>query len=196
MNRWLREGFVLSGVSATVALAVLVAGTAMAHTGSEVDPPEWWPVSACYTARIVALSDLGVSGSALICTADDAVRPALYVSGLTPGRVYSASFLPFERWPECGSSPCGNVRAESGHVGIVSQFGVSPAGPDGTAHFRGHFDGWNLASGTDVTLLVTHEGGGDGAFNRTLGCEPFGLPIPCRGGSSGTVVALATFRLP
>jgi hypothetical protein len=70
------------------------------------------------------------------------------------------------------------------------------ADPDGMAHFRGHFDEWSLASGADVTLLVTRQGADDGTLTSAPLCGLFGLPGPRQFDDAGSVIALATFRLP
>lgn len=196
MCRWFVKSIALSGMSVAVALGVFVAGTVMAHPAAEGDPPEWWPVSECYTATIVALGKSGVTGSALLCMADNAVRPAIYVSGLTPGQTYSALVLPFEHWLECGSPPCDAVRSKSGSPRIVGHLGDVSARSDGTTHFRGHFDGWSLRSGADVTLLVTRQGGGDGAPTSAPISGLSGFLVPRHVEDAGSAIALASFRLP
>ena len=205
MKRLLRETFVLIGAPVAIALAVLMVGTAIAETPTETDPPESWPVSECHTTTVVGLAGSGVGGSALFCTADDAVRPAAYLAGLTPGGTYGVWLLASDRSTECRSTHCsmGSV-FDAGYPGAFGRVGEVPAGVHGTAHARGHVNGWTMGSGATVTLLVTNEGTGsagpDGASVFGLfrpGASRVGPPstIGLSGGEVASVVAVAVFRL-
>jgi hypothetical protein len=119
MHRWLRETFVLIGAPAALALAVLVAGTAIAQTPAATELPELWPVSECHTATVVGLANASESGSALLCMADDVVRPAAYLSSLTPESTYGVWLLAADRMSDCRSTRCSfDAHVETMYPGV------------------------------------------------------------------------------
>jgi hypothetical protein len=164
MERLFREALFLIGAPLAVALVVLLGGTALAQAPSENEVPPLWPVSECHTATVAGVAGSGSSGSALLCTADDAVRPGVYLSGLVPGRAYSLWLL---------------TAAEPGDPGAMGKLATATAGADGTAHIRGHVDGWSAAGDAAVTLVVTR--------------QPDGAATPP---NVETVVARSVVRLP
>jgi hypothetical protein len=184
MRRALRDTLILAGAPAALALAVLVLGgtlrrTSPAETHSALAPDSLWPASECHTTTVVPARGSGVAGGALLCIAVDAVRPAIYASGLTPGAAYSAWMLSFDRLPDrrpealADDIPFGSERANAS-----GRLGSGVASYDGAIHLQGHFDDRPLPSGSRVTLLLIDDG---------VSSE--------RGSRLGSVVAYARFTL-
>ena len=188
MQRLLRETFVLIGAPVAIAVAVLLVGTAIAQTPTKAEPPELWPVSECHTTTVAGLAGSGASGSALLCTAEDAVRPAAYLAGLTPGGTYGVWLLASDRLADCPAGRCvvDEAAGTPGYPRIFGRLGEVSAGEDGAAHFSGHVDGWSAGGASAVALLVT---------NQNLGST---APWKIGRGSDdiGRVIAVAVFRLP
>lgn len=168
MQRSFRETFILIGAPAAVALAILLAGTAIAQTSTETEPAELWPVSECHTATVSGVGRSGVSGSALFCTADDAVRPTAFLSNLTPGQTYGVWLLTSDR-------PI-DVAVAAGHPGAFGRLAEVSAGADGSARVRGHLAGWSVPSGATVTLLVTKQPVGRSEVGSVVAASVFRLP--------------------
>jgi hypothetical protein len=102
--------------------------------------------------------------------------------------------------------PCTNEDPfDSGRPSVFGRLGGGSVSPDGTAHFRGHFDGRSLASGAEVTLFVTSHSMGSIALTGTSVLEfltPHALNLneptimSLSDGNPGSVVALSVFRVP
>ena len=157
----LRETFILIGAPAAIALVVLIAGTAIAQTQSNVDPPQGGTVSRCLTATVLAASSSGAGGSAQLCTAADALHPAVYAVDLLPGRTYSVWLLSLDCLASCQATSYTNDDLfDFGRPDVSVRLGEVPASSDGRVEFRSHFAGPLLAGGTTVALLLMCPGVG------------------------------------
>jgi len=185
MRRGLRDTLILAGAPTALALAVLLLGgtlarTVPADTEAALTPDPLWPASDCYTTTIVAVRNAGVAGGALLCLAADAIRPALYATGLTPGGLYSVWLTSFDRPSDRSpDSLVGDDLFSPDRPDLFGRRGGGVAPFDGAVHVQGHVSDRHLASGSQVVLVLVDDG-------------VAGVPET----RLGLVVGYARFRLP
>jgi hypothetical protein len=160
MHRFGTDLLVTTTASAIMLAVVLLAGTAIAQPAPR---PADWSVGeegACHALPVTALAASTVEGQGRLCFDDGGiVRPALQVSGLTPGDTYTAWLAYFDRPATCAQTPCGLVDLRGDDpAGVLGRVGGGVPNHTRTLELRAEVHDLILAPGAQVSLLLLSHG--------------------------------------
>jgi len=159
MRHRLAELLVVIAANAGIVVALFAVNLALAQPSYQAASRPSSAGAGCVDAPAAALSASNVSGGGGVCLDDGGVHPALRVSGLSPGEVYTAWLGYFDRPSACAQSPCGvvDLRGDA-PPGVLVRIGGGVAREDGELELRSDLADLRLAAGAQVTLLLLNHG--------------------------------------